>query len=62
MLGTGMEAAGSVPVGTMMWNSLVMALTIAVGKIAISNIVAGFGSTADNGRTAAAGAHRRPAD
>ena len=40
VLGTGMEAAGSVPVGMMMWNSLVMALMIAVGKIAISIIAA----------------------
>ena len=32
VLGIGMEAAGSVPVGMMMWNSLVMALMIAVGK------------------------------
>jgi len=40
MLGSGMEAAGSVPVGTMMWNSLVMALMIAIGKIAISIIAA----------------------
>ena len=40
VLGTGMEAAGSVPVGMMMWNSLVMALMIAVGKISISIIAA----------------------
>ena len=40
VLGIGMEAAGSVPVGMMMWNSLVMALMIAVGKISISIIAA----------------------
>ena len=40
ILGSGMEAAGGVPVGMMMWNSLVMALMIAVGKIAISIIAA----------------------
>ena len=33
---TGMEAAGGVPVAVMMWNSLVMAMMIAVGKIVIS--------------------------
>ena len=32
----GVEAAGSPPVGLMMFNSLVMALAIAIGKIAIS--------------------------
>ena len=36
VLGSGVKAAGSVPVGTMLWNSMVMALMIAVGKIAIS--------------------------
>ena len=36
VLGTGMEAAGGVPIGRMMLNSLVMALVIAIGKIAIS--------------------------
>jgi sn-glycerol 3-phosphate transport system permease protein len=36
VLGSGMRAAGPTPVGVMLWNSLVMAVTIAVGKIAIS--------------------------
>jgi sn-glycerol 3-phosphate transport system permease protein len=36
VLGAGMRAAGGVSVGTMLRNSLVMALTIALGKIAIS--------------------------
>jgi sn-glycerol 3-phosphate transport system permease protein len=36
VLGTGVEAAGGEPVGTMLVNSLVMALGIAIGKIAIS--------------------------
>jgi sn-glycerol 3-phosphate transport system permease protein len=36
VLGTGMRSAGNTPVGVMMLNSLVMALTIAIGKIAIS--------------------------
>ena len=36
VLSTGMRAAGPTPVGVMMWNSLVMAVGIAVGKIAIS--------------------------
>ena len=36
VLGVGMQAAGGAPVGTMLWNSLVMALAIALGKIAIS--------------------------
>jgi sn-glycerol 3-phosphate transport system permease protein len=36
VLGSGVEAAGSEPVATMMLNSLVMALGIALGKIAIS--------------------------
>lgn len=35
-LGSGHQASGAVPVGLMMWNSLVMALAIAIGKIAIS--------------------------
>jgi sn-glycerol 3-phosphate transport system permease protein len=36
MLATGMSTYGAPPVGPMMLNSLVMALTIAIGKIAIS--------------------------
>jgi sn-glycerol 3-phosphate transport system permease protein len=36
VLGSGVQAAGSEPVATMMFNSLVMALGIALGKIAIS--------------------------
>ncbi len=36
ILGQGVQAAGSPPVGLMMFNSLVMALSIAFGKIAIS--------------------------
>jgi sn-glycerol 3-phosphate transport system permease protein len=36
ILGTGMRSAGPTPVGVMMWNSLVMAVCVAVGKIAIS--------------------------
>ncbi len=36
VLGSGVEQAGAVPVSLMMVNSLVMALAIAVGKIAIS--------------------------
>ena len=32
----GVEGASAAPVGQMMWNSLVMALTIAIGKITIS--------------------------
>ncbi|SME94388.1 carbohydrate ABC transporter membrane protein 2, CUT1 family [Tistlia consotensis] len=40
VLGSGLSASGGVPVGLMMWNSLVMALSIAVGKIAISIISA----------------------
>ena len=40
VLGAGMGAAGGVPVGQMMWNSLIMALMITVGKIAISLIAA----------------------
>ncbi|MGH6942878.1 MAG: sn-glycerol-3-phosphate ABC transporter permease UgpE, partial [Geminicoccaceae bacterium] len=35
-LGAGVANAGGVPVGRMMWNSLVMALAIAIGKIVIS--------------------------
>ena len=37
---SGKENAGGVPVGIMMWNSLVMAVGIVVGKIAISIISA----------------------
>jgi sn-glycerol 3-phosphate transport system permease protein len=36
VLSTGMRAAGPTPVGVMLWNSLVMAVSIAVGKIVIS--------------------------
>ena len=36
ILGRGVEEAGAVPVSLMMMNSLVMALSIAIGKIAIS--------------------------
>ncbi|MFQ5468392.1 MAG: glycerol-3-phosphate transporter, partial [Kiloniellaceae bacterium] len=36
----GIESIGGQPVGVMMWNSLVMALMIAIGKIAISLISA----------------------
>ena len=36
VLSTGMRAAGPTPVGVMLWNSLVMAVGVAVGKIAIS--------------------------
>ncbi len=36
VLGQGSSKGASAPVGRMMWNSLVMALTIAIGKIAIS--------------------------
>jgi sn-glycerol 3-phosphate transport system permease protein len=36
ILGSGMRSAGPTPVSLMLWNSLVMAVTIAVGKIAIS--------------------------
>jgi sn-glycerol 3-phosphate transport system permease protein len=35
-LGAGVGNAGGTPVASMMWNSLVMALVIAIGKIAIS--------------------------
>ena len=40
VLASGKETAGGVPVSTMMWNSLVMAVGIVVGKIAISLISA----------------------
>ena len=40
VLQSGKQTAGGVPVGTMMWNSLVMAVGITVGKIAISIISA----------------------
>ena len=40
VLGSGKRTAGGVPVGMMMWNSLVMAVGIVVGKIAISLISA----------------------
>ena len=40
VLGAGVEDAGGIPVGTMLFNSLVMALAIAIGKIAISLIAA----------------------
>ena len=40
VLGSGVTAAGSIPIGTMMFNSLIMALSIAIGKIAISIISA----------------------
>ncbi len=40
VLRSGKETAGGVPVGIMMWNSLVMAVGIVVGKIAISIISA----------------------
>ena len=36
MLGTGLSTSGAPPIGGMMLNSLVMALAIAIGKIAIS--------------------------
>lgn len=36
VLTTGVRAAGGVAAGTMLWNSLIMALAIAVGKIVIS--------------------------
>ncbi|MCD7058724.1 sn-glycerol-3-phosphate ABC transporter permease UgpE [Pelagibacterium xiamenense] len=36
MLTEGVSTGGAPPLGTMMWNSLIMALTIAIGKIAIS--------------------------
>jgi sn-glycerol 3-phosphate transport system permease protein len=40
VLGAGKQTAGGVPVGIMMWNSLIMAVGIVVGKIAISIISA----------------------
>ena len=40
ILASGKRTAGGVPVSTMMWNSLVMAVGIVVGKIAISLISA----------------------
>ncbi len=40
VLSAGMGAAGGVPVGEMMWNSLIMSLMITVGKIAISIVSA----------------------
>jgi len=40
VLGSGKETAGGVPVGMMMWNSLIMAVGIVIGKIAISLISA----------------------
>ena len=40
MLGTGMRRAGAPPIAGMMWNSFVMAMAIALGKIAISIISA----------------------
>ena len=40
VLTAGKETAGGVPVGMMMWNSLIMAVGIVVGKIAISIISA----------------------
>jgi len=40
VLGAGKVTAGGVPVGMMMWNSLIMAVGIVVGKIAISLISA----------------------
>ncbi|WP_404400311.1 sn-glycerol-3-phosphate ABC transporter permease UgpE [Pelagibacterium halotolerans] len=36
MLSSGVSTSGAPPLGLMMWNSLIMALTIAIGKIAIS--------------------------
>ncbi|SDG02038.1 MULTISPECIES: sn-glycerol-3-phosphate ABC transporter permease UgpE [Thalassobaculum] len=40
VLGAGVADAGGIPVGTMLFNSLVMALSITIGKIAISLIAA----------------------
>ncbi len=40
VLGAGISDAGGVPVSVMMWNSLIMALSITIGKIAISLIAA----------------------
>ena len=36
MLSSGMSTSGAPPLGLMLWNSLVMALSITIGKIAIS--------------------------
>jgi sn-glycerol 3-phosphate transport system permease protein len=36
VLSVGMRSAGPTPVGTMLWNSLLMAIGVAVGKIVIS--------------------------
>ena len=40
VLGAGIEDAGGIPVGVMLLNSLIMALSITIGKIAISLIAA----------------------
>jgi hypothetical protein len=40
VLGAGIEDAGGIPVGVMLMNSLIMALSITIGKIAISLIAA----------------------
>ena len=40
LLGRGLRSAGDVAVARMLWNSLVMALVIAIGKIAISMLSA----------------------
>jgi sn-glycerol 3-phosphate transport system permease protein len=40
VLGTGVAAAGAPPVGLMLFNSLIMAVSIAVGKIVISILAA----------------------
>jgi sn-glycerol 3-phosphate transport system permease protein len=40
VLGQGLRASGAIPVGQMLVNSLIMALSIAIGKIAISIISA----------------------
>lgn len=40
VLGKGMASTGGQPIGPMLWNSLIMALFIAVGKIAVSIISA----------------------
>ncbi len=40
VLVSGVQAAGKVPISLMMWNSLIMALAITVGKIALSIISA----------------------
>ncbi|WP_339107517.1 sn-glycerol-3-phosphate ABC transporter permease UgpE [Thioclava sp. GXIMD4216] len=36
MLGEGVSTSGTPPIGLMLWNSLIMAMTITIGKIAIS--------------------------